>query len=600
MGADSADALVASAEAWFAQDPDPATRAETEALLAGVARGDVDAVAALRDQFGSRLGFGTAGLRGALGAGPNRMNSVLVAQAAAGFGQYLLNKWRFDSATPRSTTGVGSRAQRREVEGPMVIIGYDGRVNSDVFARDSAEVFAGLGLKAILLPRALPTPVLAFAVRHLAADAGVMVTASHNPAQDNGYKVYLGGADAGSQIVSPADVEIAAQIAEVADSVRFDELARGEYEIADESVIDAYIAETAAQMTSAGPVPTFVYTPMHGVGHETFMRVLDTAGFARPNVVVAQRDPDGSFPTVAFPNPEEAGALDLAFDLATEVGAELVVAHDPDADRLAVAIPARPSTSRHFDSEPAALRSMTGTWERLSGNDIGLLLGWQIARKVSSQAGDGAPNGTLACSMVSSPGLRAIAEFYQLDFVETPTGFKWISRAPDLVFGFEEALGYLVNPDVVRDKDGISASVAFLSLAADLAAQGKTIADHLDELVATFGCFASSTISIRVTDLADIDRSMKQLRAQPPATIGSHRVDRIEDLAEGFGEIPPSNVLRIWMADGSRVMVRPSGTEPKLKIYIDAVSHTGTVAERRDAANALVAELEAGMRALLG
>ena len=600
--------LLAAAQAWLAQDPDPVTRAETEALIAAVAAGDASAQSDLADRFGGRLGFGTAGLRGALGAGSNRMNRVLVSQAAAGFGRYLLA--RFESAAPGPSTplgdreNTGSRAERSVVEGrpteyrslsedaqrrsrnaartgPLVVIGYDGRVNSEVFARDSAEILAGMGIRAVLLPRMLPTPVLAFAVRHLSADAGIMVTASHNPPQDNGYKVYLGGADAGSQIVAPADAEIAAQIADVAASQRCDELARGSYDTAGEEVLDAYVAATAKLLKpGSSPVP-FVYTAMHGVGAETFLRVLDAAGYPHPEMVREQQHPDGAFPTVAFPNPEEPGALDLAEAVAAEVGAELIVAHDPDADRLAVAIP---------DGDG---------FRRLTGNEVGLLLGWRIAELTSRAAGDGAPSGTLACSIVSSPGLAAVARAYQLDFADTPTGFKWISRADELVFGFEEALGYLVNPQDVRDKDGISASAVFLSLASELAAAGRTVADHLDEFVATFGCFASGQVSVRVTDLSVIANTMRRLRDQPPSTIGGHRVDRIEDLAEGYGQLPPSDVLRMWMADGSRVMVRPSGTEPKLKVYIDAVSEVGTVAERRLAAETMVAELEAGVRALI-
>ncbi|HLP23257.1 MAG TPA: phospho-sugar mutase [Microbacteriaceae bacterium] len=553
-------ALVAAAEAWLAQDPDADTRAETSALLERIEAGDTAAELELAGRFGTRLSFGTAGLRGALGAGPNRMNRVLVGQAAAGFGRFLLER----------------------ASNPTVVVGYDGRVNSDVFARDSAEIFAGMGLRAILLPRLLPTPVLAFAVRHLGADAGVMVTASHNPPEDNGYKVYLGGADQGSQIVAPDDATIAAHIAAVAESVRFDDHPRGSFEIAEESVVEAYVTATARLIRSGATAVPFVYTAMHGVGAETFLRVLDAAGLPHPELVAEQATPDGRFPTVAFPNPEEPGALDLAFATAERSGAPLIVAHDPDADRLAIAIP-----------------DGAGSYRRLSGNELGLLLGWKVAREQSRAAGDGAPSGTLACSMVSSPGLREVARAYQLDFQETPTGFKWISRADHLVFGFEEALGYLVNPADVRDKDGISAAAAFLDLASELAAAGSTVAEHLDAFVEQFGCFASAQVSVRVTDLSRIADTMARLRAEPPTALGTHRVDRVEDLAEGLGELPPADVLRIWLQDGSRVMVRPSGTEPKLKVYIDAAATHGSVAERRRAAEATVAELEAAMRALV-
>ena len=555
---------LALAEAWIAQDPDPETRAELAALVEGTRAGDAAASAELADRFESRLAFGTAGLRGEIAAGPNRMNRVLVAQAAAGLAAYLLERARPD-------------------ETPSVVIGYDGRRNSAVFARDSAEIMAGAGVRAVLLPQLLPTPVLAFAVRHLDTSAGVMVTASHNPPNDNGYKVYLGGDDHGSQIVAPADAEIAAAIDRVAASTTVPELPRGEFETAPEAVVDEYIRLTAAVAGAPTAQPRVVYTAMHGVGWETAARVFAVAGFEPPAIVSAQISPDPAFPTVTFPNPEEPGAMDLSFETAREVDAELVIANDPDADRLAIAIPDASSPVR---------------FRRLSGNEVGLLLGWQAARRAADVPGDSGPNGTLACSIVSSPGLEAVARAYDLDFEATLTGFKWISRATALVFGFEEALGSLVNPETVRDKDGISAAVAFLSLAAELKAAGRTIADHLDDFVERFGCFDSSQISLRVTDLSRIGEIMARLRAEPPSSVGGIRVERIEDLSHGFGALPPSDVLRILLEDGGRVMVRPSGTEPKLKVYIDAVGAEGTVAERRAAASAAVAALESGMREL--
>lgn len=556
---------LALAESWIAQDPDPETRAELATLVEGARAGDPAASAELADRFDSRLAFGTAGLRGEIAAGPNRMNRVLVAQAAAGLAAYLLER-----ARPGET--------------PSVVIGYDGRKNSAVFARDSAEVMAGAGVRAVLLPQLLPTPVLAFAVRHLGMSAGVMVTASHNPPNDNGYKVYLGGGDDGSQIVAPADAEIAAAILRVAGTTTVPELPRGDFETAPESVVDEYIRRTALVADAPAAQPRVVYTAMHGVGWETAARVLAAAGFDPPALVTTQISPDPAFPTVAFPNPEEPGAMDLSFARAREVDAELIIANDPDADRLAIAVP-----------DAAAADG----YRRLTGNEVGLLLGWQAARRAAAAAsGDAGADGTLACSIVSSPGLEAVARAYDLDFEATLTGFKWISRATGLLFGFEEALGYLVNPQTVRDKDGISAAVAFLSLAAELKADGRTIADHLDEFVERFGCFASSQISLRVTDLSRIGEIMARLRAAPPASVGGIRVERIEDLADGFGALPPSDVLRILLEGGGRVMVRPSGTEPKLKVYIDAVGAEGTVAERRAAASAAVAALEAGMRGL--
>ena len=548
----SAD-LLAGARAWLAQDPDDATRAELTALIDAAADGDTAALADLGERFGSRLEFGTAGLRGRLGAGPNRMNRVLVSQAAAGLAAYLREK----------ATDAGQ---------PLVVVGYDGRRNSDVFARDSAELFAGAGLRAVLLPRLLPTPVLAFAVRHLGAAAGVMVTASHNPPDDNGYKVYLGGADEGSQIVSPADAEIAAHIAAVAAGGPITALPRGTFETADETVVEAYVAATA----TVAPAPagaagmTWVYTAMHGVGHETLAKILTAAGYPQPVVVPAQIEPDGAFPTVAFPNPEEPGAMDLSYATATEAGAEFILANDPDADRLAVALPDA--------SQPEG-------WRRLTGNEVGLLLGWRAAQKASG--------GSLACSLVSSPGLQAVAGHYGLDFHATLTGFKWISRAPGIVFGFEEALGYLVNPQTVRDKDGISAAIAMLGMIAEAREQGRTLADLLIQFQETFGYFESGQVSLRVDDVAVIARIMAALRAMPPASVGGVAVERIDDLLTGVGDLPPGDVLRLWLADGSRLIVRPSGTEPKLKAYLDVRGASAADAVAR------LAALEAGTRALL-
>ncbi|MET0974163.1 MAG: phospho-sugar mutase [Leifsonia sp.] len=556
--------VLGQARAWLAQDPDTETQAELRLLIDEAEAGSASAVQELHARFDVRLAFGTAGLRGEIAAGSNRMNRVLVSQAAAGLARYLLD---------HAVTG----------ETPSVVIGYDGRKNSRVFATDTAEILSGAGIRAILLPRLLPTPVLAFAVRHLDTSAGVMVTASHNPPNDNGYKVYLGGRDRGSQIVSPADVEIAEEILLVASGTSVLDLPRGRFETADESVVDGYVAAAASV---AGPVRAqveTVYTAMHGVGWETFSRAVDAAGFDRPHVVDAQIEPDPAFPTVSFPNPEEPGAMDLSFAEARARNAELIIANDPDADRLAVAIP---------DA------SASDGYRRLSGNEVGLLLGWWAAERTSN--GRTPSEGTLACSIVSSPGLAAIARHYGLDFSNTLTGFKWISRAPGLVFGFEEALGYLVNPTAIRDKDGISAAIAFLSIASELKADGSTVAEHLERFTETFGAFASSQISIRVTDLAQIGRTMQRLRDDPPTMIGGIRVDRIEDLADGYGGLPPSDVLRIRLADGSRVMVRPSGTEPKLKVYIDGQSDVGTAAERTAAAAASVASLDQGMRELVG
>lgn len=552
----SAEDLLSSARAWIRQDPDAETRDELAGIVTLAAGGDASALEDLDDRFRARLAFGTAGLRGALGAGSNRMNRVLVAQAAAGFAAYLLDR-------TQGTT-------------PTVVVGYDGRRNSRRFALDSAELFAGAGLRAILLPRLLPTPVLAFAVRYLGADAGVMVTASHNPPNDNGYKVYLGGADEGSQIVSPADAEIAAHIQRVADAGDVGILPRSDaYEIAGDEVVSAYITATAAVAPAGSGADglRWVYTAMHGVGWETFERIVAAAGYPKPTAVRAQQHPDPTFRTVAFPNPEEPGALDLSFDVARSTGAELIIANDPDADRLAVAIPDADAPSG---------------WRRLSGNEIGLLLGARAAR-----AAEGTAGATLACSLVSSPGLGVIAEHHGLGFAETLTGFKWISRAEGIVFGFEEALGYLVNPETVRDKDGISAAVALLGLASEARERGATLSTLLEELGGTYGHFGSGQVSIRVEDLSIIGTVMASLRLSPPASIGDAAVESAEDLLLAPAGQPSGDVLRYRLAGGGRVIVRPSGTEPKLKVYID------TQADSADAAADAVAAIESGVRALL-
>lgn len=552
------DGATALARAWMAQDPDPVTRAELDAMVASAATGDETAVAALVSRFAGRLDFGTAGLRGELGAGPTRMNRVLVAQAAAGLAAYLLSR----------------------EPNPSIVIGYDGRHNSAVFARDTAELMQAAGVQATLLPRLLPTPVLAFGVRFFGASAGVMVTASHNPAADNGYKVYLGGGDGGSQIVPPADAEIQAEISRVAAGSIADLPRSTAYAIADEDVIDAYAAATA-QVARTGAPPAalrYVYTPMHGVGLETARAVFADAGYPDMHVVPTQAHPDPDFPTVAFPNPEEPGAMDLALELAASVDADLVIANDPDADRVAVGV-----------------RTASGGWRRLSGNEVGWLLGWRAARAAVST---GSTTGTLACSLVSSPALGAVAAATGLDWVETLTGFKWISRAPNLVFGYEEALGYLVDPEKVRDKDGISAAVAVLEEFAALKAAGQTYEQHLAAFAEQFGGYASSQISIRVAELSVIPATMARLRATPPTAVGGRDVVGVDDFEPGIQGLPPNDILR-YRFDGGRVIVRPSGTEPKLKCYLDAWSTSGSAAERLAAAEATVAALDAGMRELL-
>ncbi len=555
----AAPETVAAARAWLAGDPDETTRAELEATIASAEAGDGAAIAELADAFRGRLQFGTAGLRGRIAPGPNRMNRVVVQQASAGLAAFLLS---------------------REPH-PSVVVGWDGRRGSERFARDTAEVLAGAGVRAILLPRLMPTPVTAFAVRHLGASAGVMVTASHNPPADNGYKVYLGGDDEGSQIVPPVDAEIAARIAEAAETPVAD-YPRGEPEVTGEAVWHAYVAATAAigqpdqGVAGATSGPRVVYTPLHGVGLETVEAVLAEAGFPPVIPVPEQSEPDGAFPTVDFPNPEEPGALDLAMALGTAEQADLIIANDPDADRLAVAVPDA--------SAPMG-------WRMLTGNEVGLLLGWDAARTARGQ-------GVLAASIVSSPGLGAIARAHGLEFVQTLTGFKWVSRVPGLVYGYEEALGYLVNPGTVRDKDGISALVRLLTLASDLHERGSSLGEELLALAGEFGAFASGQVSVRVSDLARIPAIMASLRAAPPAELAGSRVLAADDLAlPEHGSI--GDILRFTLDDGSRVMVRPSGTEPKVKVYIDASSTDGAPAARVRAARERVAAIAEAVRPLL-
>jgi phosphomannomutase len=545
--------LIARANAWLEQDPDQETASELRAIIERADAGDESAIADLSERFDTRLTFGTAGLRGELGAGPNRMNRVLVSQAAYGFAQFLLE---------------------RESK-PSVVIGYDGRVNSDVFAQDSAEIFAGLGLRVILFDRAVPTPVVATALRELGLSAGVVVTASHNPPRDNGYKVYLGGEDHGSQIVSPDDIDIEALIVRAAEMNLSDFPRSNDYETAPESVVNTFVAKTASLSTRPEMPVRFVYTALHGVGWEVSNRCFVSAGLGDAIVVPEQIEPDGNFPTVAFPNPEEPGALDRAYETADRAGVDLIIANDPDADRLAVAI------------------RDNGEWRRLTGNEVGSLLGWRAAER---HKGSGAP-AALAASIVSSPALGAVAADYGIEFSYTLTGFKFVNRVPNLIFGYEEALGYLVDPDKVRDKDGISAAIDFLSMAGELQERGLTIADHLVEFADRFGAFASTQISLRVANLSEIPAISSKFRNSPPPTLGGQSVSAVDDFANGFENFPPTDLIRLTIEGGSRVIVRPSGTEPKLKIYIDAAVTEGV--NRTARVTDVVAALESDLRAFI-
>jgi phosphomannomutase len=541
------DDLRSAAEAWLSEDPDPDTRAELAQLL------DVNAADELADRFAGTLEFGTAGLRGAVGAGPNRMNRVVVIRAAAGLCAYL-------------------KAQGL-TDGP-VLIGYDARHKSDVFARDTAAVVRGAGLDAVLLDRPTPTPVIAFGIRHLKAVAGVVVTASHNPPQDNGYKVYLGD---GSQIVPPADADIADAIAAVGP---LDSVPRGDdWQTTGDELLNAYLDRIAELVPPDAPrALTVAYTPLHGVGRTLVENAVARAGFAVPAVVASQADPDPDFPTVSFPNPEEPGAIDAALELARSMDADLAVANDPDADRCAVALP-----------DPAA----EGGWRMLRGDELGALLGEFL---LSSR-----PAGVAACSIVSSSLLGKIASSYGVRYVETLTGFKWIGRVPDLVYGYEEALGYCVDPAAVKDKDGVSTLVRVLQLAARAKAEGRTLLDLLDDLAVKHGLHATDQLSVRVEDLSLIKAAMDRLRATPPTTLGDYTVERIDDLSQGSESLPPTDGLRYTLSAGARVVVRPSGTEPKLKCYLEVVIPvTSDVPAARTEAAAALAGIKSALAAAAG
>ncbi|KAB2974449.1 phospho-sugar mutase [Streptomyces sp. SS1-1] len=508
------DDLIARAQAWLAEDPDPETRAELAALLDA---GNTDELAA---RFAGTLQFGTAGLRGELGAGPLRMNRSVVIRAAAGLAAYLREQGHTDG---------------------LVVIGYDARHKSADFARDTAAVMTGAGLRAAVLPRPLPTPVLAYAIRHLGAVAGVEVTASHNPPRDNGYKVYLGD---GSQIVPPADAEIAAEIAAIAS---LHDVPRPEsgWETLDDGVLDAYLARTDAVLAADSPrTARTVYTAMHGVGKDVLLAAFARAGFPAPALVAEQAEPDPDFPTVAFPNPEEPGAMDLAFAKAREEDPDLVIANDPDADRCAVAV------------------KDDGTWRMLRGDEVGALLAAHLVARGA--------RGTFAESIVSSSLLGRIAEKAKLPYEETLTGFKWIARVDGLRYGYEEALGYCVDPDGVRDKDGITAALLITELASVLKSEGRTLTDLLDDLAVEHGLHATDQLSVRVEDLSVIADAMRRLRERQPTELAGLPVTNAEDLTKGTDKLPPTDGLR-YTLEGARVIVRPSGTEPKLKCYLEVV-----------------------------
>jgi phosphomannomutase len=533
--------LLAEVRAWIEDDPDPQTAAQLTALLA--AEDEV----ALRKYFAGFLEFGTAGLRGPLGPGPSCMNQAVVGKTAAGIVAYMKE---------RLLTSV--------------VIGRDARHGSEVFENISAEIFSGAGLKVSVLPRPLPTPVLAFAVNELGADVGVMVTASHNPRSDNGYKVYLGGTVdgvtyRGSQIISPADKQISAHIQSI-ESLK--SMPRGSsWQILDEDIVEKYVERTKVLAPRPAELK-IVYTAMHGVGTKTLQRVFHRAGFPSLILVQSQAQPDPDFPTLPFPNPEEPGALDLALESAKAFDADLVIANDPDADRCSVAIKERDLT-----------------WRALRGDEIGAILGEVIAKNAQS--------GTLANSIVSSSILSKIAAHHQLNFEETLTGFKYIAKIPNLIFGYEEAIGFCVDSQTVNDKDGVSAALLMAQIATDLKSEGKTLNDLLDEIWETYGFHATEQISIRVSDLALISTLMNKLRTQTITEIAGFKVLSKDDLAKPTNSLPATDGLRFNLEKKIRIIIRPSGTEPKIKCYIEVVNSD------KNLALSLLEQLRPSLRELL-
>jgi phosphomannomutase len=531
-----------AARAWAADDPDGRMRDELTALVARAQAGDSAAITEIDDAFAGTLAFGTAGLRGRIGPGPNRMNQVVVARAAAGLAAYLIER----------------------VGGGAVVVGRDARRDSDLFAETTARILTGAGISVMMLPEPLPTPVLAFAIRRLGCVAGVMVTASHNPPDDNGYKVYLGD---GSQIVPPADEEISDHIAAATALGPVAGLPHGDdWVTLGDDVLDDYVARAAALVELPPAAGLRVaYTAMHGVGGQVLMRVMAAAGFAEPVVVPEQFAPDARFPTVAFPNPEEPGAMDLGVATASAAGCDLLIANDPDADRCAVAVP-----------------GTGGAWRLLTGDEVGSLLGWWIAagnRRLARRS-------VFAESIVSGTMLERIAASANLEYEQTLTGFKWIARVPDLAYGYEEALGYCVDPGAVRDKDGITAALMVAEIAGRMKESGRTLLDVLDDLDRLHGVHATTQVSVRVTDLARIGEVMASLRTAPPTVVAGLAVLGVEDLSAGVGGLPPTDGLRFTLAGQTRVIVRPSGTEPKVKCYLQSVQHVGagSLADARAAA----------------
>jgi len=536
------NALQNEVEKWIADDPDPVTASALQTLL------DAGDETSLRLHFNGFLQFGTAGLRGPNGPGPSCVNRAVVGRTAAGIAQYMKKR------------GLN-----------RVVIGRDARHGSYEYAMESAEIFSGAGCEVFILPRALPTPVLAYATKALSADIGIMVTASHNPPADNGYKVYVGPTVDGvtyacSQIINPTDGFISDEIKTI---TSLSTQPRGtQWEVVKEEIIDEYISRAASLAKKPGAL-RIVYTAMHGVGTATISEVFRKAGFPDLILVKEQAEPDPDFPTVAFPNPEEPGAIDLALATARSHNADLVIANDPDADRCA-----------------AAIKNRDGQWRMLRGDELGIIFGEWIARSK--------PTGTFGNSIVSSSMLKKISAYYGIDFKEVLTGFKWLAKIENLSFGYEEAIGYAVDSQTVNDKDGISAAIFLAQIATSLDEDGQDFNDLLDEVWARHGFHGTEQISIRVSDMKAITLLLAGLRNNPPQMIAGRTVESIDDLAAPGDGLPPTDGLRIWLSGGVRIIIRPSGTEAKLKCYIEVIT------EDLDGAEKVLADLRGPLREFLG
>lgn len=523
--------LRAEVEAWIADDPDPHT---AEQLRQALSSGDETS---LKKWFNGFLQFGTAGLRGPIGPGPSCMNRAVVGRAAAGIATYM------------KAHGMSK-----------VVIGRDARYGSEDFTRESAEIFSGAGMDVYILPRPMATPILAWATTALHADIGVMVTASHNPPMDNGYKVYVGPTADGvsyrsSQIISPTDRLMAAAIDSISS---LSAQPRGEkWTVLDDEIFDEYVRRTASLVEKPGNLKV-VYTAMHGVGAESVKAVFRAAGFPIPIMVSQQEKPDPAFPTVAFPNPEEPGAIDLALETARAQNADLVIANDPDADRCAAAI-----------NDPEI------GWRMLTGDELGIVFGEYIARSNIARSNIARSNkdGIFANSIVSSSCLQKVAAHYGVEFRQTLTGFKWLAKIENLTFGYEEAIGYGIDLKTANDKDGISAALYLTHIATQLSVEGKTITDLLNEVWRRHGFHGTEQISIRVSDMAQISHLLHSIRTQAPREIAGRKVLSIDDLMKPSDELPPTEGLRIW-CDGVRLIIRPSGTEPKMKCYVEVITPT--------------------------